>query len=100
MAADWMSSGFAFEAGDRRTLAERVLDRTVWSGWHSGAEPRALLEGWSPHAASRPVWLKPAPVPPSGLMFGPMIEQSLAAPYGHHLMAKTIIAIMSNGDIT
>jgi hypothetical protein len=33
-------------------------------------------------------------------MFGPMIEQSLAAPYGHHLMAKTIIAIMSNGDIT
>src|SRR5262249_19040872 len=54
MAADWMSSGFAFEAGDRRTLAEQVLDRTVWSGWHSGAEPRALLEGWSPHAASRP----------------------------------------------
>jgi hypothetical protein len=33
-------------------------------------------------------------------LFGPMIEQSLAAPYGHHLMAKTIIAIMSNGDIT
>jgi len=35
----------------------------------------------------------------SPLPDAPMIEQSLAAPYGHHLMAKTIIAIMSNGDI-
>jgi len=32
-------------------------------------------------------------------LFGPMIEQSLATPYGHHLIAKTIIPIMSNGDI-
>jgi hypothetical protein len=32
-------------------------------------------------------------------LFGPMIEQSLAASYGHHLLATTIIAIMSNGYI-
>jgi len=59
MVADWMASGFAFEAGDRRTLAEQLLDRTGWSGWHSGAEPRALLGAWSPRAAQAAVETAP-----------------------------------------
>jgi CRISPR-associated endonuclease/helicase Cas3 len=59
MVADWMASGFAFEPGDRHTLAEQLLNRTGWSGWHSGAEPRALLGGWSPRAAQAAVEIAP-----------------------------------------
>jgi CRISPR-associated endonuclease/helicase Cas3 len=51
MAADWMASGFAFEPGEADQLATDVLDRTAWSGWHSGASPLSLLEGREPRPA-------------------------------------------------
>jgi CRISPR-associated endonuclease/helicase Cas3 len=51
MAADWMASGFAFEPGEADHLAANVLDRTVWSGWYSGASPLSLLEGREPRPA-------------------------------------------------
>ena len=51
MAADWMASGFAFEPGEADQLAADVLDRTAWSGWHSGASPLSLLEGREPRPA-------------------------------------------------
>jgi CRISPR-associated endonuclease/helicase Cas3 len=51
MAADWMASGFAFEPSEADQLAANVLDRTVWSGWHSGASPLSLLEGREPRPA-------------------------------------------------
>jgi hypothetical protein len=51
MAADWMASGFAFTPGELEALASDVLTRTVWSGWHSGASPKDLLEGRNPRPA-------------------------------------------------
>lgn len=51
MAADWMASGFAFDPGDRRELAEALLNQTGWSGWHSGGAARDVLGGWSPRGA-------------------------------------------------
>ncbi len=51
MAADWMASGFAFEPGEVDQLASDVLDRTAWSGWHSGASALSLLEGRKPRPA-------------------------------------------------
>lgn len=51
MTADWMASGFAFEPGGRRALAEGLLQATGWSGWHSGAAPTGILGGWEPRAA-------------------------------------------------
>lgn len=59
MVSDWMASGFAFEPGDRRGLAEQVLNQTRWSGWHSGAEPSALLGGWTPRGAQAAVETAP-----------------------------------------
>jgi CRISPR-associated endonuclease/helicase Cas3 len=51
MAADWMASGFAFTPGAPEALASDVLDRTVWTGWHSGAPAQDLLEGREPRPA-------------------------------------------------
>jgi hypothetical protein len=51
MAADWMASGFAFEPGEADALAAGVLTRTAWSGWHSGAPARDILEGRDPRPA-------------------------------------------------
>jgi CRISPR-associated endonuclease/helicase Cas3 len=51
MAADWMASGFAFEPGDADHLASNVLDRTVWSSWHSGASALSLLAAHEPRPA-------------------------------------------------
>ncbi len=51
MAADWMASGFAFTPGQPEALASDVLDRTAWSGWHSGASALDLLEGRNPRPA-------------------------------------------------
>jgi CRISPR-associated endonuclease/helicase Cas3 len=51
MAADWMASGFAFAPGSVDQRANDVIQRTVWSNWHSGASARALLEGRDPRPA-------------------------------------------------
>lgn len=55
MTADWMGSDTRFcsvEGEDNRPLAATtLLDSTRWSGWHSGAEPKALLGHYEPRAA-------------------------------------------------
>jgi CRISPR-associated endonuclease/helicase Cas3 len=55
MTADWMGSDTRFYpiAGndDRPQSASDLLDSTRWSGWHSGAQPAALLGAYRPRAA-------------------------------------------------
>jgi CRISPR-associated endonuclease/helicase Cas3 len=55
MTADWMGSDTRFHpiAGndDRPQSASDLLHSTRWSGWHSGAQPEAIIGGYRPRAA-------------------------------------------------
>jgi CRISPR-associated endonuclease/helicase Cas3 len=54
MTADWMGSDARWHSldgpADRPDAARRLLNDTVWSGWHSGARPEVVLENRPPHA--------------------------------------------------
>jgi CRISPR-associated endonuclease/helicase Cas3 len=51
MTADWMASGYAFDAGDRQALAEKLLADAAWSGWYWGSPAGEVLQGRSPRPA-------------------------------------------------
>jgi CRISPR-associated endonuclease/helicase Cas3 len=55
MTADWMGSDTRFHpvvgSDNRPQSARDLLDATRWSGWHSGAQPVALLGVYRPRAA-------------------------------------------------
>jgi CRISPR-associated endonuclease/helicase Cas3 len=55
MTADWMGSDTRFHPvlgdEDRSQAARDLLDGTRWSGWHSGAQPEALLGSYKPRSA-------------------------------------------------
>jgi CRISPR-associated endonuclease/helicase Cas3 len=59
MTADWMGSDARWHpvagADDRPNAARELLDSTVWSGWHAGTTPEAILGNRTPRAAQIPI---------------------------------------------